>query len=804
MRILPLLLTIALVWALNHRFANKPAFGMLFSPQHGFWVHAEPSGPASSDSHISLPALKDSASVWFDERMVAHVFARNDYDAYYIQGYLHATNRLWQMELQTHAAAGRLCEILGEGLLQYDRQKRREGLTYGAEQAVKAMDADPVSKLITDAYTDGVNAYIQTLRERDYPLEYKLLGYAPEPWTKLKSALLIKYMAFDLASTGDDIAYSNARKRYGKDIFNQLYPDWPDVIAPIVPVGTPFAAATKKAVAPPDSIVTAGIGAFDPGSRPDPDNGSNNWAVAASKTKNGAPILANDPHLTLSLPSIFYEMQIHTPEVNVYGVSIPGATGVIIGFNDHIGWGLTNGYMDVLDYYTMDFRNGKSEYRFNGAWKKADMRVEEIRIKGREPFRDTVAYTVWGPVIYDPGFGGDGFGDGYLAMRWTAHDPSNELLSLYRLNRAKNYVDYTNALSIWSCPAQNFIFASKEDGIAIWNNGKHPLRWKDQGKFVMPGADSTFAWQGYIPMSENPHVQNPAQGFVQSANQHPTDSTFPYRMFGYYSIYRGLQIQERLTAMQNITPEDLMRLQNDNTNRLAVSAMPFLADFVAPAALTAAQRPYWEMLFKWDGVASPDSKAATLFNLWWENLNSRLWRDEMPVKDSLAWHIPNAEATLYWLMRDSAMRFVDNIRTPVHETLTELVTGALQEAADTAAAITSRGNLAIGNDRGTDIRHLSRSIAAFGRLGLHTGGGAHIVNATKKTHGPSWRMVVELGKETKGWGIYPGGQSGNPGSKFYDNMVDDWVAGKYYSLHVYDEHKSVDANVRKIFFVPGK
>ncbi|WP_341835587.1 penicillin acylase family protein [Chitinophaga pollutisoli] len=804
MRILPLLLTVALVWALNHRFANKPAFGMLFSPQHGFWVHAEPAGAGAATAQLSLPELKDSASVWFDERMVAHVFARNDYDAYYIQGYIHASNRLWQMELQTHAAAGRLSEILGEGLLAYDRLKRREGMVYAAEQAVKAMDADPVSKLITGAYADGVNAYIKTLRERNYPLEYKLLGYAPEPWTKLKSALLIKYMAYDLASTGDDIAYSNARQRFGKDIFNQLYPDWPDVIAPIIPVGTPFPAGSLKAVPPPDSVETEGIGAFRPGSRPDPDNGSNNWAIAAAKTKNGAPILANDPHLSLSLPSIFYEMQLSTPDAKMYGVSIPGAPGLIIGFNDHIGWGLTNGYMDVLDYYTMEFRNGKREYRFNGEWRKADLRVEEIRIKGREPFQDTVAYTVWGPVLYDPGFGGEGFGNGYLAMRWTAHDASNELLSLYRLNRAKNYADFTGALSIWSSPAQNFLFAGRQDGIAIWQNGKHPLRWKDQGKFVMPGGDSTFAWQGYIPMSENPHIQNPVQGFVQSANQHPADSTFPYRMFGYYTSFRGLQLQERLSAMQNITPEDMMRLQNDNTNRLAVSAVPFLADYVMPAKLTAAQRPYWEMLFQWDGVASPDSKAATVYNLWWEQLNTRIWRDEMPLKDSLVWEMPTPEATLYWLMRDSAMRFVDDIRTPARETLADVVTAALQEAADTAAAISARGDLSLGGNRGTDIRHLTRSIPAFSRMGLRTGGGAHIVNATKKTHGPSWRMVVELGEEPRGWGIYPGGQSGNPGSPYYDNMVDDWVAGKYYSLHVYDERESTDAKVRKIFFTPAR
>ncbi|MGX5820662.1 penicillin acylase family protein [Chitinophaga lutea] len=800
MRIIPLVITVAIVWALHQRWGSLPAFGPLFSPQHGFWQQAEPVRQAAQEQ-LSFNDLKGKAEVWFDERMVPHVFADNEDDAYFIQGYLHARNRLWQMELQTYAAGGRLSEILGPNLLGYDRKKRREGMVYAAEKAVQAIEADPASKAMCDAYTAGINAYVRTLTPRDYPLEYKLMGYAPEPWTTLKTALLIKYMSYDLAATADDLELTNARQFFTRGIVNQMYPDFPAVIAPIIPAGTPFAPATLHAIPPPDSLIGA-LYKTDAEIK-ERDKGSNNWAVSGSKTKSGAPILANDPHLDLSLPSLFYEIQLHTPTMNVYGVSLPGAPGVIIGFNDHIGWGLTNGYMDVLDYYRMQFRNGKKEYLFNGAWKAAEERVETIAIRGKAPYHDTVAYTVWGPVMYDNTYPDEKSHEGFLAMRWTAHDPSNELLGIFRLNRARNYDEYVKAISVWNCPAQNFVFAGKDSGdIAIWQSGHHPLRWKDQGKYVMPGSDSLYAWQGFIPMGENPHIYNPAQGYVSSANQVAADSTFPYRMYGYYDLYRGLRIQERLNAMNGITPQDMMALQQDNRHRFAEAALPFLARFLNAAGLTEAQKEYWKLIFAWDLQATPDSKAATVFNLWWEQLDRDIWNDELQ-RDSVALLHPQEKTTLYWLMRDSAMRFVDDIRTPVVETLDDIVLRSFALAADSAAKLDAENRLELGRFRGTDIRHLSRSLPALSRMGLYTGGGRNIVNATKRTHGPSWRMVVELGKETKAWGIYPGGQSGNPGSKYYDNGVDDWVAGKYYSLHVYDKAKEERSVVRKIFFSAG-
>ncbi|WP_160715340.1 penicillin acylase family protein [Chitinophaga solisilvae] len=808
MRIIPAVITAAvtlsLTYVLNTKIGSIPPMGKLLSPQTGFWQNAEAIGERPHET-MTLPGLSGKAEVWFDDRVVPHIFADNDADAYYVQGYVTARDRLWQMELQTFAAAGRLSEILGPGLINYDRTKRREGMVYGAEKAIEVMEKDPQTKKALEAYAAGVNAWIATLTPATLPVEYKILDYKPEKWDILKSALLLKYMAADLAGAADDLEATNARRNFSLEDFHLMYPDTHDSIDPIVPPGTAFAAASVKATAPPDSLLALDAAFMKyKADKPDPDNGSNNWAVAGSKTRSGAPILCSDPHLGLSLPSLWYEVQIHTPEMNVYGASLPGAPGVIIGFNDHIAWGVTNGEEDVKDYYRMQFRNGKKEYLFNGSFRPSSLRVETIKVRGAATIQDTVAYTVWGPVIFDNTFPDFRSRQSYLAMHWKALDPSNELKTFIQLNKARNYDDYLAAITHFTCPAQNFVFAAKDGDIAIWHNGQFPVRWKDQGKWVMPGDDSTYAWQGYIPHDELPHIKNPVRGFVSSANQRPTDNTYPYALYGEFDVYRGIRINQQLTQMSSITPQDMMTLQNDYKNLFAAAAMPVLARHLDTAALTPEQKPFWEQLSRWDYVSSPDSKAAVIFNCFWEALSDTIWNDEVHPKDSTIISNPHPVTTLNLLQHDTAFRFIDNINTPQKETLSELVQGAFIRALQDVTRFNKAGRLELGKARGTDIRHLTRAIPAFSAMNLNTGGGRHIVNATKKNHGPSWRMVVQLSDKTEAYGIYPGGQSGNPGSPYYDNAVNDWVAGKYYLLHIFDEKEKDDPLIRYKIEFAGK
>src|SRR5579863_2824468 len=412
MKIIPfficLLVTVSLVIGLNRQWDGIPPIGKFVSPQHGFWQNADAYDKDYS-ADLKFPGIIDSATVFLDERLVPHIFAVNERDAYFIQGYLHAKFRLWQMEFEVYAAAGRISELIGPKALNFDREKRRLGMVYAAEKTVAVMEKDPVSKAEADSYTAGVNAYISKLKVSELPIEYKLIGYKPELWSNLKTALLLKYMSLDLAGFETDFEFTNLRTTLGYETYNKMFPMSQDSLDPIVSGDTVTRdpGILVKAPAGSDSLYlqkkdTLSIKEV---TKPDKDNGSNNWAVSGIKTKSGSPILCNDPHLGLHLPSLWYEMQVSCPTMNFYVVTFPGSPGVVIGFNDSCAFGLTNGGRDVRDYYEITFKDdSKKEYWFNGKWIPSDFRYEHIKLKDSVEYIDTVAYTVFGPVMYDKSF----------------------------------------------------------------------------------------------------------------------------------------------------------------------------------------------------------------------------------------------------------------------------------------------------------------------------------------------------------------------------------------------------------------
>ena len=630
MRILPFLIsglcTAGLVVALNTQLpagaSKTPRLGYFLSPQLGFWQNAEPTN-TNFDGDLKLAGLKGKVDVYMDDRLVPHIYADNDLDAYYVQGYLHAKFRLWQMEFQTHVAAGRLSEILGEERLPIDRMFRRLGMVYGAEQTMALMDKNPEMKATVDAYADGVNAYISALKPEQIPFEYKLLDYKPEAWTPLKTYLFLMYMSYDLTARGavSDLQMTNAKNYFGYDDFDKLYPNVHDSLDPIIPKGTVFSkpATVPKKPKNADSVyfnkTSVNSTAMMP-LVPDVDNGSNNWAVSGTKTKSGRPILCNDPHLGLNLPSLWYEVQINTPTHNTYGASFPGSPAVIIGFNDSIAWGVTNAGRDVIDYYDIQFKDSTmQEYMFNGEWTKAGHRQETIKIKGQPDLVENIAITIFGPVMYDNAYSNISTKGKYLALHWTAHTGGNGLQTFYQLDRAKNYNEYLGAIANWQCPGQNFAFASKTGDIAIKQQGAFIPRWKRQGDFVMPGTDSSYMWQGIIPVEENPMIKNPIRGFVSSANQMSTDTTYPYYLgaANSFPLYRGIIINRKLTEMNDITPEDMQHLQMENYNVFAEMARPVLMKYLDEKALTNDEQKYVGILKNWNLKGDFNEKGATVF-----------------------------------------------------------------------------------------------------------------------------------------------------------------------------------------------
>lgn len=798
MRILPFLIsavsTAGLIVALNTQLpvggSKTPRLGYFLSPQQGFWQNAEATN-ASHDGNIKLVGLKGKVDVYMDDRLVPHIYAENDLDAYYTQGYLHAKYRLWQMEFQTHVAAGRLSEIVGADRIDTDKFFRRLGMVYAAEKTMKEASKNKDLKQSIDAYAEGVNDYIKSLKPEELPFEYKLLDYKPEEWTVSKTYLFLMFMSYDLTARGvtNDLRMTNAKNYFGYEDFDQLYTNIQDSLDPILPKGTVYGAPSVPVVAP-DNVDSAYYGKTADGGVttapivPDKNNGSNNWAVAGSKTKSGKPILANDPHLGLNLPSLWYEVQITTPTHSTYGASFPGSPAVIIGFNDSIAWGVTNAGRDVIDYYDMKFKDSTMEqYWYNGVWNRADVKEEVIKVKGKPDVIDRVAYTAFGPVMYDASYKNESTKGKYLAIKWTAHDGGQGLQTFYELNRAKNFDDYLSAIHKWTCPGQNFAFISKSGDIAIKQQGAFVARWNRQGDFIMPGDDNKYMWQGIIPNEENPMMKNPERGFISSANQRSTDATYPYYLgtAGDFPVYRGVIINRKLAEMNNITPEDMQRMQTDNYNVFAEMARPALLKFVDESMLKADEKKYITILKNWNLRNDIGENGATVFRAIWDSLETTIWKDELDQsRMPLPW--PDDPTLLEIMLKDSVYYFADNANTPDKtETLEDAVLMAIQKATASCNELDKKGELAWGKFKDTKVNHLLQ-IDPLSRLHLPIGGGVHIIDATTKTHGPSWRMIVHMTNEIEAYGVYPGGQSGNPGSKYYDSFIDTWAAGKYYRI----------------------
>jgi len=796
--IFPLLLALLVTIGWDNSWGTLPPFGKLLSPFHGFWVNAEKASTEEiSEENLDIPGLLKPVKVVYDEMAIPHIFAENDHDLYLAQGYITAKDRLWQMEFQTHFAGGRISEIVGEKGLASDQFQRRMGSVYGAEQSFEGMKQDPQAKVALEAYSDGINAYIASLSDRDLPLEYKLLNYKPEPWTPIKSALFLKNMSFVLASGTDDLKMTNILRQYGREVAEDLFPNYPFEESPIIPTGSPIDFKPVPIPAAPKDFI--GLGSAMQTPEKDPNIGSNNWAVSGNKTVSGMPILANDPHLTLSLPSIWYQVQLVAPGVNVYGSTMPGTPNVITGFNKNIAWGVTNVGSDVLDWYQVKFKDAKKlEYWHDGQWKKTKLRIETFKIKGGKDFVDTVFFTHHGPVVYlshEKAFKSN-IPVGH-ALRWIAHEKSQELTTFYRLNRAKNYTDYTEALRYYSAPAQNFVFASNEGDIALWVNGKFPLKSKLQGKYLMDGTDAAADWKGFIPQSHNPHVKNPARGFVSSANQFSTDPSYPYYLgWQYAPSERGRRINERLTAMQKVTIDSLRGLQNDNYNIRARKLLPLLLRSVKSNDKALSEVKNWNL------QNAPESIGATIFETWVINLQSFLWDDEFGADEKIPMNRPAIDRTIHLIEHEAQARWWDNVKTKnIKESMDQIIETSFKATLDTLAK--QHGPMgpewAWAKHKQTGVRHLIPGMDALSRLHIPIGGGGSIVNAATTKTGPSWRFIVELSKtgNPKGYGIYPGGQSGNPGSSHYDDLIDTWAKGELKPLLFMDTPNQSSNRIRK-------
>jgi penicillin amidase len=601
-----------------------------------------------------------------------------------------------------------------------------------------------------------------------------------------------------LTGKATDISLSNALKLIGQDNMDLLFPDFnvsDTVISPIIPRGTAYAVATQT----PDTPNVIGI--YN-NIAPYPEKyidgiGSNNWALSGAKTSSGKPILCNDPHLGLNLPSIWFEMQLNAPGYNTYGVTIPGSPAIIIGFNDSISWGVTNGTQDVLDYYKVKFKDaGKQEYLFDGEWRKVTTRVEEIKIKGKKSKIDSTRFTHFGPVITNNMIKDTIYED--LAIRWTVLDPSNELKTFILLNQADNYDQYVDAIKNFESPGQNFVFAAVNGDIAIWHQGKYPVRFNQQGKYIMDGSKSIYQWNKFIPQDENPHVKNPSRNFVSSANQHPTDGKYPYYYYGRFEHYRNRRINQVLTALDSAGIADMMKLQNDNYNLQAEESLPTMLAALDTTAIKPENKKFYDALKTWKYHSDPASLGAAVYETWFDFFALAVWDEFQPLAPF--YETPQDYTLVKILKQFPNHAIFDNKFSNKTETAKDLLMDSFNSACVDLRnweTKTKNKELNWGNYKATSVQHIAR-LTPFGVYDIQIGGNSNIVNAASSRWGPSWRMIVSMEDGIKAYGVYPGGQSGNPASKYYTTGIEKWAKGEYYELNFW---KTKDEAVSKKMIV---
>ncbi len=776
-----------------------PPLGALLDPLTGAAASLRNADlPAQEEQHIA--GMGDSTRVLFDDRGVPHVYAANTRDAYRALGYAVARDRFFQMELTYRAASGTLTELAGARALPLDREARQLGLGWAAERKWAALDSSSEGHRAMRAFAAGVNAWRAQMTPATTPVEYKLLGATPMArWEPKYSVYLLMRMALTLAYNPDDLRRTRIAALVGRTAADALFPRNMPLQEPIQPVPGRTAPREAWAALPPpgapDTSLLAPGAAADllehtalamPGAEQTGDAlGSNNWAVAPSRTASGGAILSGDPHLDLSLPSIWYEAHLVVKDsLDVYGVTFPGSPTIVIGFNRDVAWTFTNTGGDVADYFLEDVDSAAhpTHYRLDGKWETLTPRVETFRLPaGSVIATDTVYYTHRGPTMRENGR--------LLSFRWTAHDESNELDGFVAATRSHSVSQWQAAMLPYRTPTQNMLVADRAGTIALRAYGEYPIRpAAGEGTYVRNGNTRASDWTGMFPVDSMPQVTNPAQGFIVSANQQPFDPAIVSRYIGanWPDPWRAVRINEILRADSTVTMDKVRQMHMDPLNVRARMLAPYFvraAERSGDARLSAAAA----LLRGWDYRYTLDARAPALFEAAMRRAVRNTWDELSAAPDQPAVATP-ASVVFLELMRDSLSIWWDDRRTTgAVESRDAILTAALGAAFDSlTTALGPIGDRWDWNRTGGINVHHLLNLPGFNRDHLAvTSGYGTIAPSSGATgsHGASWRMIVELTKDRRtAWSIYPGGQSGNPASRRYDDRLEKWRTGQLDSL----------------------
>lgn len=738
------------------------------------------------EGELALTSLEEPVKVTRDEEGVPHIEAASDADLYRAQGYVQAQDRLFQMDLARRQASGRLSEVVGEAALSTDQFFLTFSLRDAAEMSYEGYSEE--AKQVLEWYAEGVNDFI-TYAKEDNKLSYEftLLGYEPEEWTPVDSLTIGKYMAYDLGGNWSTLAIRHwALQNLNEEQARELFITYPEVSPAILEANL-------------NSSVQVGA-KFPLDVMPHPFNGSNNWVVSGDKTESGEPLLADDPHLGLSTPSIWYQMHLQSPEQNVSGVIFAGIPGIILGHNEQVAWGVTNVGPDVQDLY-IEKPNPENphEFLYDGEWEEARVLTYDIGVKDQDSVPFEVVYTRHGPVISsvlyeetDP--------EAVFSMQWTALEPTQELQAILEMNKAENWEQFEQALEQFHAPAQNFVFAEKDGTIAYKANGRFPLRKQGDGQLPVPGDSSEYGWDGYVPYDELPTSVNPEEGFIATANNQVIGEDYPYHITDFWAqSYRYERIAEVLAKEDQLTVEDMMNLQMDQHN---LQARRFIEQMVAGLEGTETGQEYEDLLADlrdWKQVDGKDQYEPLIFNKWIRKLPDVLFEEELPediydmmpgkanITDQFLQLYADGETSVWveeyggverWL-ENSFLEMMEEMKEKHGNDYTEWKWGEehvltfnhpLGGASPILANLLNPDPVPIGGSSVTP------QAAAYNDEG-------------EVTHGASWRFVADLSDLTSAYHIVGPGQSGHIKSEWFHSQVMDWADGTYHETVLDGEYK---------------
>lgn len=734
---------------------------------------------------LVLKGLEKPVKVYYDSIGVPHIFASTQSDLYLATGYVMARERMWQMDLLRRVTLGRLSEIFGDEYIQTDLLLRSMRYSEKSERVLNSSGQE--ISLALKMFSEGVNKYIDEYKG-NYPVEFFILGYEPEKWTPIHSANLISYMAWDLKAGWSELVLEQIATKVDSIHLAEILPDVPAENITI------FKSDSNKLLA--SNIILNLIKLDKLGC--DILSGSNNWAVSAKKSSTGKPLLANDMHLAFNVPGIWFQMhQVVEGELNVTGLAVPGQPLIVVGHNDSIAWGMTNTYVDNLDYYEETINPADTnQYLFNGEWKNFEIRDETIVSKGGAKHEIQYRLNHRGPVV--SGF--KNIKDRVLTIRWVGDFESNEFRSIYLVNRAKNWEDFKNAFSTFKTISQNIAYADCNGNIGLYCCAGVPVRKRDKIFAVLPGATDEYDWQGLVPFDELPHVYNPECGYILSANNKTIDNSYPYHIGTWYALpYRYLRIKKMLEGKEKLDIHDFENMQNDFVSTYAEEFTQTMLKLIDSNDIQdKTMLEALDILKQWDYNMLAQLVAPTIFECWIGILTEQLYKDELgdEIFQQFISVYQLSSFGINTILKNRNSVWIDNVETDKIETLNDIANESfiktIQELKDKLGSDISTWQW--GNQHKLVLRHPLAKVKILDRVfklnrgPFSVGGGSHTVSPYKYqvarpdlvVHGASHRNIFCPGNWDSSISVIPTGNSGICVSKFYCNQTRLYINGEYH------------------------